>query len=61
MVEIAIRERFTHVMHRKEHANGDLVANRAYDEAMLGFQVWSHSIYEALHSEPHEHGHRHEQ
>lgn len=60
MVEIAIRERFTHVMHEKEHVNGDLAANRAYVEAMLGLQVWSHSIYEALHTAPHEHGHSHQ-
>lgn len=55
MVENAVRERFTHVMHRKAHVNGDLAANRAYVETMLGLQVWSHSIYEALHTEPHEH------
>lgn len=61
MVEEAIRERFTHVMHRKANADGDLEANRAYVEAMLGLQVWSHSIYEALHANPHEHGHSHEQ
>ena len=60
MVERAIHERFEHVMHRKAHVNGDIAANRAYVEAMLGLQVWSHSIYEALHSEPHEHGHSHE-
>ena len=60
MVEEAVRERFEHVMHRKAHANGDLAANRAYVEAMLGLEVWSHSIYEALHAEPHEHAHSHE-
>lgn len=60
MVEEAIRERFTHVMHRKADANGDLAANRAYVEAMLGLEVWSHSIYEALHANPHEHSHSHE-
>jgi hypothetical protein len=60
MVEEAIRERFEHVMHRKAHANGDLALNRAYVEAMLGLEVWSHSIYEALRAEPNEHGHSHE-
>lgn len=59
MVEDAIRERFGHVMHRKAHANGDLAANRAYVEAMLDLQVWSHSIHEALHARGHEHGHEH--
>jgi hypothetical protein len=60
MVEEAIRERFAHVMQRKAHANGDLPANRAYVEAMLGLEVWSHSLYEALHADPHEHAHDHE-
>ena len=60
MVEDAVRNRFVHVMHRKADANGDLAANRSYVEAMLGFEVWSHSLYEALHADPHEHGHGHE-
>jgi hypothetical protein len=57
LVEEAIRERFAHVMQRKAHANGDLPANRAYVEAMLGFEVWSHSLYDVLHAEPHDHAH----
>lgn len=60
MVETAVRERFEHVMRLKAHVNGDLAANRAYVEAMLGLEVWSHSIHEALHADPHEHGHAHE-
>jgi hypothetical protein len=60
MLEEAVRERFAHMLHRKAQTNGDLAANRAYIEAMLGLQVWSHSIYEALHTNPHEHGHSHE-
>ena len=59
MLEQEVRERFAHVMHLKAHANGDLRANRAYVEAMLGLQVWSHSIYQALHATPHE-AHQHE-
>jgi hypothetical protein len=55
MVEEAVRARFAEVARRKTQANGDLGANRAHVEAMLGFQVWSHSIYEALHAEAHEH------
>ena len=60
MVEEAIRERFAHVMHSKAHTDGDLAANRAYVEAMLGLEVWSHSVYDALQAEPHEHAHTHE-
>lgn len=59
MVEEAVRERFMHVMHRKAHGNGDVASGRAYVEAMLGLEVWSHSIYEALHADPHEHGRSH--
>jgi hypothetical protein len=55
MVEREIRERFAQLMDRRAHANGDLGANRAYVEAMLGLQVWSHSLYQALHASPHEH------
>lgn len=57
MVEEAVRERFEHVMHRKAHVNGDIAASRSYVEAMLGLEVWAHSLYEALHADPHEHGH----
>ena len=60
MVEEAVRERFEHVMHRKAHANDDLAANRSYVEAMLGLEVWAHSLYEALHADPHEHAHNHQ-
>ena len=62
MVEQEVLERFEHVMHLKAHANGDVEANREYVESMLGLQVWSHSIYEALHAsahEVHQHGHAH--
>jgi hypothetical protein len=58
-LERAIRERFEHAMHLKARANGDVRANRAYVEAMLGLEVWSHSIHEALHASPHD-AHRHE-
>lgn len=57
--EREIRERFAEVMELSVYTNGDLHANRAYVEAMLGFEVWSHSIYEALYASPHE-GHQHE-
>lgn len=59
MVEDAVRARFEHVVRRKAGANGDVAANRRYVEAMLGLEVWSHSIHEALHADPHEHGHAH--
>ena len=59
MVEEEIRGRFERLMRLKMQANGDLGANRAYVESMLGLEVWSHSIYQALHAGPHE-AHQHE-
>ena len=60
MLEQEVRARFEHVVHLQRQANGDLQANRAYVEEMLGLQVWSHSIYLALHASAHElHEHEH--
>ncbi len=62
MVEQAVRARFRRVMELKARANGDVRANREYVEAMLGFEVWSHSVHQALHATPHEvphHEHAH--
>lgn len=58
-VEEEVRERFRHVMELKAGANGDLAANRAYVEAMLDLQVWSHGLYQATKASAHEHGHVH--
>lgn len=54
-----VRARFAHVMELKAHANGDLSANRAYVEAMLDLQVWSHQLYQATKTSAHEHQHAH--
>ena len=60
MVEREVRQRFERLMHLKACANGDLHANRAYVEAMLGLEVWSHSSYQALQARPHDvHEHAH--
>lgn len=59
MVEEEILKRFEHLMHLKAHANGGVEANREYVTAMLGLEVWSHSLYEALHASAHE-AHQHE-
>ena len=45
--------RFHQMMHLKEHANKSVDDAREYVEAMLGLQVWSHSIYERIHGEAH--------
>lgn len=54
MVEEETRKRFEHAMHLKAQANGDVKRNREYVTAMLGLEVWSHSLYEALHASAHE-------
>lgn len=54
-----IRRRFGQMLDRRSHTNGDVAANRAYIEAMLGLQVWAHSLHQAVHSHPHEHAHDH--
>jgi hypothetical protein len=55
-------ERFGKAMTLKAHAGEGVAAARAYVEAMLGLEVWSHSLYAAASADPHEEhgeGHRH--
>lgn len=52
-----VRARLAHVVELKRGTNGDIDANREYVEAMLGLQVWSHGIHQAVHAHPHEHEH----
>jgi hypothetical protein len=54
-VEDQVRARFAHAMELKAAANGDVDANRAYVEAMLGLQVWAHSLHRAAGAAAHEH------
>lgn len=56
-VEEEVRERFAHMLELKQRANGDLEANRAYVEAMLDLEVWSHGLYKATRAAAHEHHH----
>lgn len=52
-VEDEVRERFARVMELKQAVNGDIEANRAYVEAMLGLQVWSHRLHRATTASAH--------
>lgn len=54
-----IRERFAQTLRLQARADGDLEANRAHVEAMLGLQVWAHSLHQAIHRHPHERAHEH--
>ena len=62
-VEEQIRERFEHVMHLKREATGkDVKEMREYVDAMLGLEVYSHTLYECAHAEVHgegDHDHEH--
>jgi hypothetical protein len=61
LLEEELEHRFRHTLELKP-ANGDVAAHREYVEAMLGLQVWAHSLYLAIQAQPHEHGgHSHEQ
>lgn len=53
MLRDQVIHRFHHMMHLKEHADQSVDDAREYVEAMLGLQVWSHSIYERLQGEAH--------
>ena len=60
-----VRAQVTHRHHRamtlRTHAGDGVPAAREYVEAMLGLQVWAHSVYKQVMSDPHAHtgGHDH--
>ena len=53
MLREEVTHRLNHMLHLREHANESVEDAREYVEAMLGLQVWSHSIYERIHGEAH--------
>lgn len=55
-----VRHRFSRLLELGAKANGDVASKRAYVEAMLGLQVWSHSVYQCAQAHPHEHEHDHD-
>jgi hypothetical protein len=58
-----VEERFKRAMALKAHAEDSVATARAYVEAMLGLEVWSHKLYGCASAGPHEeHGeaHRHD-
>lgn len=54
VAEREIRERFAEMLRRQARLDGDVDATRNV-EAMLGLQVWAHSLYESIHGDPHDH------
>lgn len=54
-------ERFEHAMELKPYADQGVAPARAYVEASLGLQVWSHKLYACASAGPHEeHGEPHQ-
>jgi hypothetical protein len=53
-------ERFHHMQHLREHADRGVEQARAYVEAMLGLQVWSHQVFHCMKADPHEGHHQHD-
>lgn len=43
-----VTTRLAHVDHLKETASGGVAAAREHVEAMLGFEVWSNKVYQAI-------------
>lgn len=48
-----VEERHGHAMMLKEHAAESRTAARAYVEAMLGLQVWAHTVHRQVMADPH--------
>lgn len=59
-VEDQVEQRHGHAMALKAHAGEDVPKARAYVNAMLGLQVWAHSLYEQAMSDLHAHLEGHE-
>lgn len=59
VVRSEVRHRFEHMMHLKAHADRGVDEAREYVKAMLGLQVYSHSLYESIKAEPHAGHHEH--
>ncbi len=54
-----VSRRLAEVKRLEADADEDVDHARAFVQAMLGFEVWSHSLHEAVNATPHEHGHVH--
>lgn len=56
-----VRHRFGHLMQLRGYPTDDVARAREYVEAMLGLEVYSHHLYQAIKADPHEgqHGHAH--
>ncbi len=54
-----IEHRLDHLNDLRDYRAGDVTRAREYVEAMLGLEVYSHQLYQAMKAAPHEGGHEH--
>jgi len=54
-----VQHRFDHVKHLRDYRVGDVARAREYVEAVLGLQVYSHHLYQAMKATAHEGNHQH--
>ena len=52
-----VKRRFETVMALQKYADGSVPEAREYVEAMLGLEVWAHTLYRAIKAEAHTPGH----
>ena len=52
-VRAEVKDRFGRVMQLKGHAEARVDEAREYVEAMLGFEVYSHKLYQCITADPH--------
>lgn len=53
-VRSEVRQRFDRAMHLQGGSGASVDAAREYVEAMLGFEVYSHKLYQCIASDPHQ-------
>lgn len=53
-LSVEVRRRLDQVLARRQHAEESVDTGREYVEAMLGLEVWSHKLYAAMESGPHD-------
>ena len=54
-----VQHRFEHIKRLRDYRTGDVAKAREYVEAMLGLEVYSHQLYQAMKAAAHDGGHEH--
>jgi len=54
-----IQHRFAHMQHLRDHETSDVAKAREYVEAVLGLEVYSNQLFQAMKASPHGEGHGH--